>query len=87
MHCPQALSQAVAQLYQSSLLSTIALLSPVRAPCPSKLGELGALLVQEEEGVGLVSQYLLDHWIRLYFRLSDLASAGAAGTAGAAPAP
>ena len=24
-------------------------------------------MVQEEEGVGLVSQYLLHHWIRLYF--------------------
>ncbi len=29
-------------------------------------------MVQEEEGVGLVSQYLLDHRIRLHFRRETL---------------
>ncbi len=29
-------------------------------------------MVQEEEGVGSVSQYLLDHRIRLYFRRETL---------------
>ena len=80
----------MAQLYPSSPLSSIALLSPVRASCPPKLGEVGAFLVQEEEGVSLVSQYLLDgppDTAAFSARNSDLASAGAAGTAGAAPAP
>jgi hypothetical protein len=44
----------VAQLYPSSPLSTIALVSPLRASCPPKLAAVGAFLVEEEE-------YLLGH--------------------------